>query len=96
MVYRKSEGANNNRNYMLYVSIFFITVLTIVTFSSYNIESYSVRLSTEDNQTINLNSIETKKIQVGDINVAYKMLGNGSPILLINGFSAPLDFWDQH
>ncbi|MGB8027931.1 MAG: alpha/beta hydrolase, partial [Nitrososphaeraceae archaeon] len=22
------------------------------------------------------------------------MLGNGSPILLINGFSAPLDFWD--
>ncbi len=32
MVYRKSAGANNNRNYMLYVSIFFITVLTIVTF----------------------------------------------------------------
>ncbi|MGC1262992.1 MAG: alpha/beta hydrolase [Nitrososphaeraceae archaeon] len=26
--------------------------------------------------------------------MAYKMLGNGSPILLINGFSAPLDFWD--
>lgn len=22
------------------------------------------------------------------------MLGNGSPILLINGFSAPVDFWD--
>ncbi len=53
-----------------------------------------MRLPTEDNQTINLNSIETKKIQVGDIDVAYKMLGNGSPILLINGFSAPLDFWD--
>ncbi|MDW0255667.1 MAG: hypothetical protein QN732_04925 [Nitrososphaeraceae archaeon] len=79
---------------MLYVSIFFIIVLTIVTLSSYNIESYSARLSTEDNQTINLNSIETKKIQVGDIDVAYKMLGNGSPILLINGFSASLDFWD--
>jgi pimeloyl-ACP methyl ester carboxylesterase len=94
MVYKKSAGANNNRNYMLYVFIFFITVLTIVTFSSYNIESYSVSLSTEDNQSIDLNSIETKKIQVGDIDVAYKMLGNGSPILLINGFSASLNFWD--
>jgi len=71
MVHRKSAGANNNRNDMLYVSIFFITVMTIVTFTSYNIESYSASLSAEDNQTMNLNSIETKKIQVGDINVAY-------------------------
>lgn len=67
MVHRRSAGANNNRNDKLYVSIFFITVLTIVTFTSYNIKSYSASLSTEDNQTINLNSIKTKKIQVGDI-----------------------------
>lgn len=71
MVHRKSAGANNNRNDMLYVSIFFITVMTIVTFTSYNIESYSASLSAEDTQTMNLNSIETKKIQVGDIDVAY-------------------------
>lgn len=95
MVHRKSAGENSNGNDKLYVSIFFISVLAIVTFASYNIESYSASLSTEDNQTINLNSIETKKIHVGDIKVAYKMLGNGSPILLINGFSAPLDFWDS-
>ena len=71
MVHRKSAGANNNRNDILYVSIFFITVMTIVTFTSYNIESYSASLSAEDTQTMNLNSIETKKIQVGDINVAH-------------------------
>ena len=71
MVHRKSAGANNNRNDMLYVSIFFISVMIIVTFTSYNIESYSASLSAEDTQTMNLNSIETKKIQVGDINVAY-------------------------
>ncbi len=71
MVHRKSAGANNNRNDMLYVSIFFITVMIIVTITSYNIESYSASLSAEDTQTMNLNSIETKKIQVGDINVAY-------------------------
>ena len=71
MAHRRSAGANNNRNDKLYVSTFFISVLTIVTFSSYNIESYSASLSAEDTQTMNLNSIETKKIQVGDINVAY-------------------------
>lgn len=71
MDHRKSAGANSNRNDMLYVSIFFITVMIIVTFTSYNIESYSASLSAEDTQTMNLNSIETKKIQVGDINVAY-------------------------
>lgn len=73
MDHRRSAGANSNRNDMLYASIFFITVLTIVTFTSYNIESYSASLATEDNQTINLNSIETKKTHVGDIDVAYKM-----------------------
>ena len=46
------------------------------------------------NQTINLHDIETKKIRVGDIDMAYKIFGKGTPILLINGYSAPLDFWD--
>lgn len=46
------------------------------------------------NQTINLQDIETKKIRVGDIDMAYKIFGKGTPILLINGYSAPLDFWD--
>lgn len=94
MVNRKSVNSNNYRNVIFYTTIFFITVLTVATFASYNIESYSANPSKGDNQTINLNSIETKKIPVGDIVVAYKMFGNGSPILLINGFSAPLDFWD--
>ncbi len=44
--------------------------------------------------TVNLHAIETKKVHVGDIDIAYKMFGKGNPILLINGFSAPLDFWD--
>jgi hypothetical protein len=38
--------------------------------------------------------IETEKVRVGDIDIAYRMFGNGKSILLINGFSAPLDFWD--
>lgn len=45
-------------------------------------------------KTVNLHGIETKKVHVGDIDIAYKMFGKGNPILLINGYSAPLDFWD--
>ena len=49
MVHRKSAGANSNRNDILHVSIFFIIVLIIVTFTSYSIESDATSLSTEDN-----------------------------------------------
>lgn len=44
--------------------------------------------------TVNGQDVETKKVHVGDIDIAYKTFGNGKPVLLINGFSAPLDFWD--
>jgi pimeloyl-ACP methyl ester carboxylesterase len=43
---------------------------------------------------INIHEIETKKVRVGDIDIAYKIFGNGDPVLLINGYSAPMDFWD--
>lgn len=43
---------------------------------------------------VNGKDIETKKIHVGDIDIAYRMFGNGKPVLLINGIAAPLDFWD--
>ena len=35
--------------------------------------------------TVNLQKIETKKIHVGDIDIAYKEFGKGDPILLISG-----------
>lgn len=46
------------------------------------------------NQSIDLRDIETKKIRVDDIEMAYKIFGKGPAILLINDYSAPLDFWD--
>ena len=38
---------------------------------------------------------EIKKVQVGDIDIAYNKLGKGNPIILISGYSAPLEFWDS-
>jgi pimeloyl-ACP methyl ester carboxylesterase len=36
-----------------------------------------------------------KKVHVGDIDIAYKMFGKGDPIILISGYSTPLEFWDS-
>ena len=42
----------------------------------------------------NIQSIPAKKVHVGDIDIAYKMLGKGDPILLFNGASDGMDAWD--
>jgi uncharacterized protein YpmB len=42
----------------------------------------------------NIQNIPAKKVQVGDIEIAYKMLGKGDPILLFNGASDGMDQWD--
>jgi pimeloyl-ACP methyl ester carboxylesterase len=91
---RSSLNTHNCRSVVLFFSIALFTLVTIVTLPSYNIDIYRVNAFNQENQTLNLHTIETRKVHVGDIDMAYKVFGNGSPILLINGFSAPLDFWD--
>lgn len=54
--------------------------------------------SNEDNanaNSLNIQDIPTKKIHVGDIDIAYKIFGKGDPILLINGYSFTMDSWDS-
>lgn len=44
--------------------------------------------------SIKLPGIETKKIRVGDIDVAYQIFGKGDPLLFIPGFSMTMDMWE--
>src|ERR1051326_3247646 len=44
--------------------------------------------------SLNIQNIPAKKVQVGDIDIAYKVFGKGDPILLISGSSSPMDYWD--
>ncbi len=44
---------------------------------------------------LDIQDIPTKKVHVGDIDIAYKTFGKGDPILLINGYSFPMDTWDS-
>ena len=51
--------------------------------------------SISDNANLlNIQDIPVKKVHVGDIDIAYKMLGKGDPILLFNGASDGMDAWD--
>ena len=43
---------------------------------------------------INMQDIPLEKVHVGDIDIVYKMFGNGEPILLYNGASDGMDARD--
>lgn len=45
---------------------------------------------------IDVEKIELKKVRVGDIDIAYRSFGKGEPILLIMGFSGPMDMWQPY
>jgi pimeloyl-ACP methyl ester carboxylesterase len=47
-------------------------------------------------ESFSLDNIETKKVRVGDIDIAYKIFGKGKPLLLIPGFSMTMDMWDPN
>jgi len=48
---------------------------------------------TKNEGLLNIQDIPAKKVHVGDIDIAYKMLGKGDPILLFNGASDGMDAW---
>ena len=43
--------------------------------------------------SLNIQSIPAKIVQVGDIDLAYKIFGKGDPILLINDASNNMNLW---
>ena len=43
---------------------------------------------------VNIQNIPLEKVHVGDIEMAYKMFGNGDPIILHNGANDGMDAWD--
>ena len=44
--------------------------------------------------SVNIENTSLKKVHVGDIDIAYKMIGKGEPILLISGLGAGMNGWE--
>ena len=79
---------------LLVVSLIIQTMNCTFNFNAITAYAQDEQMKIQSEDSIKIHKIETKKINVGDIDIAYKIFGNGTPILLINGLSAPLDFWD--
>ncbi|MDQ3838906.1 MAG: alpha/beta hydrolase [Thermoproteota archaeon] len=91
------------------ISLFFsisVAIMMLMVFASavMNINTLAYAASIE-NSTTNTTPIiassflyntETKKVRVGDIDIAYKIFGKGKPLLLIPGFSMTMDMWDPN
>ena len=90
---------NGNKTSIFIVIFMFIMIIpttAIVLTTTITIPVYGQQDKTNFNATdsSNIQSIPAKKVQVGDIEIAYKMLGKGDPILLFNGASDGMDAWD--
>ena len=83
---------------MMMLMVFaFVSIVTVTNALAYNTSS-TIKNSTST-KTTNASSlfdkIETKKVRVGDIDIAYKIFGKGEePLLFIPGFSMTMDGWD--
>ncbi|MBN2168825.1 MAG: alpha/beta hydrolase [Actinobacteria bacterium] len=64
----------------------FITVLTL------GLSGCKESAAPEINSKITESKV--KKVAVGDIEIAYKTFGEGTPLLLIMGYSGTMDMWD--
>jgi pimeloyl-ACP methyl ester carboxylesterase len=96
---QKSNGSKTSVFIIIFMFIVIIpaTAIIVMTTTTTNNPVYGqqpdkTNFNTTDSS--NIQSIPAKKVQVGDIETAYKMLGKGDPILLYNGASDGMDAWD--
>jgi pimeloyl-ACP methyl ester carboxylesterase len=82
------------------ISTFFITSSSISNYGHFDITKVvygqPVPDQTNSNATksVNMQDIPLEKVPVGDIDVAYKMFGQGDPILLISPAQADMNAWE--
>ena len=50
-------------------------------------------MNSNTTNSVNIQNIPLEKVRVGDIDIAYKMFGNGEPILLNSGSGGGIDGW---
>jgi len=62
--------------------------VSVISNEGEKIDSFTVNKSEET-----IGKVETKMVHVGDIDIAYKMFGEGDPLLLIMGYSCTMDLW---
>jgi pimeloyl-ACP methyl ester carboxylesterase len=91
----KIKGNKTSIFIIIFMFIMIIpTTAIMLTITTNPVYGQQDKTSFNATDSANIQSIPAKKIQVGDIEIAYKMLGKGDPILLFNGASDGMDQWD--
>ena len=78
------------------ISIFSL-ILIALSFGIVSIQFAFGQVNSDKNNTansLNVKNIPVKKVQVGDIDIAYKVFGKGDPILLIGGSFSDMNAWE--
>ena len=93
----KSNGNKTSIFIIIFTFIMIIpatAIFLMTTTTTNHVYGQPDKTSLNATDSSNIQSIPAKKVQVGDIDIAYKMLGKGDPILLYNGASDGMDAWD--
>jgi pimeloyl-ACP methyl ester carboxylesterase len=91
----KIKGNKTSIFILIFMFIMIIpTTAIMLTITTNPVYGQQDKTSFNATDSANIQSIPAKKVQVGDIEIAYKMLGKGDPILLFNGASDGMDQWD--
>src|SRR5919106_2781263 len=104
----KLSGVMSNHRFIRKVHLVLIAVISTIVISSPSISNHGYfditkavygqlvpdLIDSNTTSSVNMQDIPLKKVRVGDIDVAYKMFGQGDPIILYNGASDSMDAWD--
>src|SRR5215204_3086955 len=71
-----------------------LILISVMLLPFYYIPQFAWSQSQEPAQDNAYTSTQTERVQVGDINIAYKRFGQGKPILFISGTSQTKDAWE--
>ena len=88
---------------LVLTAVIFTLVISSPSISSYGYfgftkavygQSVPDQMNSNTTNSVNMQDIPLEKVHVGDIDIAYKMFGNGEPILLVSPAQGDMNTWD--
>ena len=91
---KKSKEAQLHHLISSFILLFVLIISSSIVTNTHIVYGQTNQTIAKNEDLLNIQDIPSKKLHVGDIDVAYKMFGKGDPILLFNGASDGMDAWD--
>ena len=91
---KKSKEAQLHHLISSFTLLFVLIISSSIVTNTHIVYGQTNQTIAENEDLLNIQDIQLKKVHVGDIDVAYKTFGKGDPIILFNGASDNMDAWD--